>query len=202
MTALKPTTSSYAEAAALPLAGLSAVQALEDHMKVESGQKVLIHGGGGGVGSFAIQYAKHLGCYVATTVRGSQEEFVRKLGADIVINFEREEFDSVVKEYDAVLDTVSGEVYKRSFGVLRRGGVLASLVQKPPDQDLASRLGVRAVAVTAQLNTSGFNHLASLVDEGALKSQLDREFPLGQTRNAYAHFENDHPKGKVVVRIR
>jgi NADPH:quinone reductase-like Zn-dependent oxidoreductase len=202
MTARKPVGASYAEAAAMPLAGLSAVQALEDYMKVEPGQKVLIHGGAGGVGSFAVQYAKYLGCYVATTVRGPQEEFVRKLGADSVINFELKEFDAIIKDYDAVLDTVGGEVYRKSFSTLKRGGVLASMVQNPPDQELASRFGVRSVAVTTQLNTPALNHLASLVDKGALKSQIDREYPLDQTREAYAHFETDHPKGKVTLGIK
>ncbi|MGA2199615.1 MAG: NADP-dependent oxidoreductase, partial [Nitrososphaerales archaeon] len=168
----------------------------------EPGQKVLIHGGAGGVGSFAVQYAKYLGCYVATTVRGPQEEFVRKLGADSVINFELKEFDAIIKDYDAVLDTVGGEVYRKSFSTLKRGGVLASMVQNPPDQELASRFGVRSVAVTTQLNTPALNHLASLVDKGALKSQIDREYPLDQTREAYAHFETDHPKGKVTLGIK
>ncbi len=202
MSARKPVSASYAESAALPLAGVSAVQALEDHMKVAPGQKVLVQGGAGGVGSFAIQYAKHLGCHVATTARGAQEEFVRSLGADEVIDFELRGFDTIIKDYDAVLDTVGGEVYKRSFATLKRGGVLASLVQNPPDQELASKFGVRSVYVSAQLNTPALNHLASLVDKGALRSKIDREFPLDQTREAYAHFENGHPRGKVVVRIR
>ena len=112
--ARKPTRATLAEAAALPLAGVSAVQALELHVKAKPGQKVLIHGGAGGIGSFAIQYAKYLGCHVATTVRGSQKEFVRRLGADDVVDFELEKFDTILKEYDGVLDTVGGEVYKRS----------------------------------------------------------------------------------------
>jgi len=202
MTARKPVSATYAESAALPLAGLSAVQALEDHMKAAQGQKILIHGGAGGVGSFAVQYAKHLGCHVATTARGSQEEFVRRLGADEVIDFESRGFDTIIRDYDAVLDTVGGEVYKRSFGTLKRGGVLASLVQNPPDQELASKFGVRSVYVSAQLNTPALDHLASLVDKGALRSQIDREYPLDQTREAYAHLENDHLRGKVVVRVR
>jgi alcohol dehydrogenase len=198
----KPTRASLAEAAALPLAGVSAVQALELHMKAKSGQKVLIHGGAGGIGSFAIQYAKYLGCHVATTVRGSQKEFVRRLGADDVIDFELEKFDTILKEYDGVLDTVGGEVYKRSFSVLKRGGMVVSVVQNSPDQELMSKFGVTSVFVIAQVDSASLNNLAKLVDEGALKPQIDREFSLEQARDACTYFEQDHPKGKVVVRIK
>ena len=200
--AQEPTGASYTEAAALPLAGTSAVQALEEQMKVKPGQRVLIHGGAGGVGSFAIQYARYLGCRVATTVRGSQEEFVRRLGADTVVDFEHEEFDAVLRDYDAVLDNVGGEVYKRSFKTLKSGGIVASLVQRTPDQELMSKFGARSVSVSAQVNTASLNHLAELVNKGAFRAQVDREFPLEQTREAYAYFEQDHPKGKVVIRIR
>jgi NADPH:quinone reductase-like Zn-dependent oxidoreductase len=198
----KPGAASYGEAAALPLAGVSAVQALEDYMKVGPDQKVLVHGGAGGVGSFAVQYAKHLGCHVATTVRGSQAGFARKIGADEVIDFELKGFETVVRNYDAVLDTVGGEVYKRSFATLKTGGVLASLVQNPPDQELAAKFGVRTVAVSAQVNAGSLNRLASLVEGGALKSQLDSEYPLERTREAFAHFESSHLMGKVVIRIK
>jgi NADPH:quinone reductase-like Zn-dependent oxidoreductase len=202
MTALKPRGASHAEAAGLPLAGVSAVQALEDHLKVRSGQRILIHGGAGGVGSFAIQYAKYLGCYVATTVRGTQKEFVRKLGADSVVDFELEDFGAVLKEYDAVLDTVGGEVYRRSFAVLKKGGMVATMVQNPPDQEPMTKFGAGSVYVSAQLNTTAFNHLAELVDRGALKTQIGGVYPLERAREAFTFFEQDHPKGKVIVRIK
>jgi NADPH:quinone reductase-like Zn-dependent oxidoreductase len=135
-------------------------------------------------------------------VRGSQEGFVRKIGADEVIDFELKEFETVVRDYDAVLDTVGGEVYKRSFASLKAGGVLASLVQNPPDQELAAKFGVRSVAVTAQVSAGSLSRLASLVEKGALRPQLDSEYPLEQTRGAFEHLENGHPMGKVVVRIK
>ena len=200
--ALKPQRASHTETAALPLAGVSAVQALELHLKAKPGQKVLIHGGAGGIGSFAIQYAKYLGCHVATTVRGSQKEFVRQLGADDVIDFELEKFDTILKEYDGVLDTVGGEVYKRSFSVLKRGGMVVSMVQNSPDQELMSKFGVVSDFFIAQVDFVSLQSLAELVDKGALKSQIDREFPLEQAREACAYVEQDHPKGKVVVRIK
>jgi alcohol dehydrogenase len=200
--ALKPQRASLTEAAALPLAGVTAVQALELHLKARQGQKVLIHGGAGGVGSLAIQYAKYLGCHVATTVRGSQKEFVRGLGADDVIDFELEKFDAILREYDGVLDTVGGEVYKRSFGVLKRGGMVVSLVQNSPDQELMSKFGAASDFFIAQVDSASLRNLTELVDKGALKPQIDREFPLEQAREACVYVEQEHPKGKVVVRIK
>lgn len=199
---LKPQRASHVEAAALPLAGVSALQALELHMKAKPGQKVLIHGGAGGIGSFAIQYAKHLGCHVATTVRGSQKEFVRRLGADDVIDFELEKFDTALKGYDGVLDTIGGEVYKRSFSVLKRGGIVVSMVQNVPDQELMSKYGVVSDFFITQIDSASLHELGELVDKGALKSQIGREFPLEQAREACAYAEQDHPKGKVVLRIK
>jgi alcohol dehydrogenase len=202
MVARKPSKGSHAEAAALPLAGVSAVQALENDILAKPGQKILIHGGAGGVGSFSIQYAKHIGCRVATTVRGVQEGFVRGLGADDVINFELQDFATILRDYDAVLDTVGGEVYTKSFNAVRKGGIVASMVQNPPNQDLMSRFGVRSVAVSAQVNTASLNRLAQLVDKGALKAEVGREYPLEETREAYTYFEQDHPNGKIVVGTR
>ena len=202
MTARKPTKASFAGAAALPLTGVSAVQALEQEIKPSSGQKVLIQGGAGGVGSIAIQYAKHLGCYVSTTVRASQKEFVRKLGADTIIDFEAEQFERALKDYDAVLDTVGGEVYKRSFQILKKGGIVVSTKQNLPDQELMSKFNARSVYVTAQVNRASLTHLSELVDRDVIRSQIDTEFPLEKTREAYAYFENDHPKGKVVIRVK
>ena len=202
MVSRKPTKANYSEAAALPLAGVSAVQALEDHLKVNSGERVLVHGGAGGIGSFAVQYTKHLGCHVATTVRGSQAEFARSLGADEIVNFELERFDEKLKDFDAVLDTVGGEVYRRSFSVLKKGGIVASMIQNPLDQELASKFGARTVYVTTQVNSASLGRLAELVDRGALKSLISREYPMEQARQAYAYFEQDHPKGKVVVKTK
>lgn len=202
MTGRKPTRASFSEAAALPLAGVSAVQALEHEIKPRPGQKVLIHGGAGGIGSFAIQYAKHLGCYVATTVRASQKEFAGKLGADRIIDFEAEQFESVLKDYDAVLDTVGGEVYKRSFHILKKDGIVVSMLQNPPDQELMSKFGARSVALITQVNRASLSRLSELVDTDVIRAQIDREFPLEKTREAYTYFENDHLKGKVVIRVK
>jgi NADPH:quinone reductase-like Zn-dependent oxidoreductase len=202
MTALKPIKASFSEAAALPLAGVSAVQALENEIKPRPGQKVLIHGGAGGVGSIAIQCAKRLGCYVATTVRASQKEFAGKLGADRIIDFEAEQFERALKNYHAVLDTVGGEVYKRSFQVLKKDGIVVSMVMNSPDKELISKFNARSVYLTTNVNRASLSHLSELVDRDVVRPQIDSEFPLEKTREAYTYFENDHPKGKVVIRVK
>jgi len=116
--------------------------------------------------------------------------------------FELERFDEKLKGYDAVLDSVSGEVYGKSFSVLKKGGVVASMIQNPLDQELASKSGTRTVYVTTHVDSAPLRRMVELVDGGVLKPQLSREYPIEQTREAYAYFEQDHPKGKVVVRIR
>jgi len=202
MTANKPSMASFSEAAALPLAGVSAIQAIQNEIKPVPSQKVLIHGGAGGIGSFAIQYAKHLGCYVATTVRASQKDFARNLGADKIVDFEAEQFEKVLKDYDAVLDTVGGDVYKRSFQILKKGGIVVSMVQNPPDQESMSKFGARSVYASTQVNRASLSRISELVDKDAIRVYVGREFPLEKTREAYAYFENDHPKGKVVIRVK
>ena len=143
-----------------------------------------------------------MGCYVATTVRASQKEFAGKLGADRIIDFEAEQFESVLKDYDAVLDTVGGEVYKRSFHILKKDGIVVSMLQNPPDQELMSKFGARSVALITQVNRASLSRLSELVDTDVIRAQIDREFPLEKTREAYTYFENDHLKGKVVIRVK
>jgi alcohol dehydrogenase len=202
MATAKPAKTSFSEAAAVPLAGVSAVQAIRNEMRAEAGQKILIHGGAGGIGSFAIPYAKHLGCYVATTVRGSQKEFAKKLGADTIIDFETEQFDKILKDYDAVLDNVGGDVYKRSFQILKKGGIAVSMVQNPPNQELMSKFDVRSVGMFTQVSRELLSILSELIDKGVVTIHIDKEFPLEKTREAYTYFENGHPMGKVVIRVK
>ena len=138
----KPKTLSHEEAAGLPLAGVSAWQALVETIGLSKGQKILIHGGAGGIGSIAIQLAKHLGAYVATTVSTNDKEFVKEeLGADEVIDYKTQNFEDVLShDYDAVFDTVGGETYTRSFKVLKRGGMIVSMLEQP-NQELMDRFG-------------------------------------------------------------
>ncbi|MBW3568566.1 NADP-dependent oxidoreductase [Candidatus Parcubacteria bacterium] len=196
--AKKPKSVSFEEAAALVLVGVSAVQALDGHIGLANGQKILIQGGAGGIGSIAVQYAKFLGAYVAATAREADVEFVRRLGADEVINYEKEDFTEKLKGYDAVFDTVGGEVYKNSFKVLGEGGIIVSMTEQP-DDELMSKYRVRAVGQQSQTNTATLKHLAKLADSGIIKAQIDKQFPLDKTAEGFKYAEEKHPKGKVII---
>ncbi|MBI2019879.1 NADP-dependent oxidoreductase [Candidatus Daviesbacteria bacterium] len=199
--AIKPKNASHIEAASLPLVGASAIQALEEHINLQKGQKILIHGGAGGIGSIAIQLAKSKGAYVATTVRGDDIEFVKKLGADEVVDYKKEKFEEKLSGYDGVYDTVGGDTTDRSFKVLKKGGVLVSMLGEP-NQDLAKEYGVKVVGQSTQTNSKNLSRLAQLVDSGVIKPQVDKVFPLDQTRQAFEYMETGHPKGKVVISIK
>src|SRR4051812_35052834 len=161
----KPKELSDVAAAALPVAALVPWQALFDTANLAAGQKVLIHGAAGGVGSFAVQFAKWKGAYVIGTASGSHVEQVRQLGADEVIDYRKTKFEEVAREVDVVLDTIGGETQERSWKVLKRGGVLASLVQPPPAEKAAAR-GVRAFFVRQKANGEQLATIADLVVTG------------------------------------
>jgi NADPH:quinone reductase-like Zn-dependent oxidoreductase len=200
-TAKKPTSVDFSEAASLVLVGVSSIQALEDSMKLSSGQKILIHGGAGGIGSIAIQLAKHLGAYVTTTVSTGDEELVKSLGADEVIDYKTEKFEEKISDYDAVFDTIGGDTLERSFGVLKKGGVLVSMTGQV-DQAKASEHEITGVGQFTDTNTIRLKRLAELVDSGVIRPQIDKSFTLDETAAAYTHLETSHPKGKVVVTVR
>lgn len=199
--ALKPLHIGFDQAAALPVAGLTAVEALADQAKLQKGQKVLIHGGAGGVGHIAIQYAKHIGAYVATTVSEKNIEFVRTLGADETINYKTQAFEDILKDFDAVLDTVGERVTGKSYKVLKRDGVLVLLVSQV-NEELAATYGIKTIRQQSKTDTSHLKRLSALVDQGIIKVYIDREFPLEQTREAFIHLQSGHPKGKVVIKVR
>ena len=189
----------FTEAAALPLAGVSALQALET-LKVGEGTKLLVHGGSGGVGVFAIQVARNLGARVATTVRGRSAAFVKGLGAEQAIDFETEAFDKLLKDYDAVLDNVGGEVLQRSFAVVRRGGAIISMIGEP-DAALARKRGVTAAIQMTQVTTARLERLISLVARGKVKVPVHAVLPLDKVREAFAQREGGGIRGKLVVQI-
>jgi alcohol dehydrogenase len=200
-TARKPQNVNFVEAAALPLAGVGALQALEEHIRLAHGQKILIHGGAGGIGTIAIQLAKSLGGYVATTVRADDRDYTKELGADQVIDYQNEAFEEMLKEFDAVLDTVGGETANKSFQVLKKGGILVSMLGQP-NSELAKTFGITAIGQNTNTNTQHLNHLAELIDGGKIKVQLAKVFPLEQAREAFKYLEEGHPRGKVVVKIK
>lgn len=201
----------FTQAAALPLTGLSALQVIEDHMKLQSGstlakasadkQKILIHGGAGGIGTMAIQIAKHLGAYVATTVSTKSLEYVKQLGADEVIDYKTQKFEVMLSDFDAVFDTVGGETYDNSFKVLKKGGILVSMVQ-PPKEDLAAQYGVKAILQATKVSTESLERLGEFVKSGVVKPHVDSTFPLDQIQEAFRAQETGSPQGKVIVQIR
>lgn len=200
-TALKPTTASWEEAGALPLVGVSSLQALEDYMHLQSGQKILIHGGAGGIGHIAIQLAKSLGAYVATTAKTEDIPFVKSLGADEVIDYKTQKFEEILTDYDGVFDTVGGDTTDTSFQVLKKGGVLVSMLGQPKPE-LAEKYGVTAIGEMTATDTHHLQHLAKLVDANKIKVHIDKTFPLAQVQEAFTYQEKSHPNGKVVLEIR
>jgi NADPH:quinone reductase-like Zn-dependent oxidoreductase len=189
------------QAAALPLAGSSAVQAIEDTIKLQKGQKILIHGGAGGIGSIAIQVAKSIGAHVATTVSERHIAFVKELGADIVIDHSKQAFDEILKDFDAVLDLVGGDALAKSFSVLKKGGVLVTLAGRP-DEALAEKSGVRAIGQMTVTDTKHLDRVASLVDKDAIRVIVDKVFTIDWAREAFTHAEQNHPRGKVLLTMK
>jgi alcohol dehydrogenase len=197
----KPKTLNYEEAAALPLVGVSAWQALVENIGLSKGQKILIHGGAGGIGSISIQLAKHLGAYVATTVSTNDKQFVEDLGADQVIDYKIENFEDIIRDYDAVFDTVAGDTYKRSFKVLKKGsGIIVSMLEQP-NSELMNQYGVKAVFLFSQVNRQRLTKLAEWVDQNNIKVNVDKTFSLDEAAKALDYQKDVHPRGKVVLTV-
>jgi NADPH:quinone reductase-like Zn-dependent oxidoreductase len=197
----KPKTLNYLEAAALPLVGVSAWQALVEHIELSKDKKVLVQGGAGGIGSIAIQLAKHLGAIVATTVSTDDKQFVQELGADQVIDYKTENFEDIVHDYDAVFDTVSGDTYKRSFKVLKKGsGMIVSTLEQP-NSELMNQYGIKAVFLFSQVNKQRLTKLAEWVDQNNIRVNIDKTFSLDEAAKALDYQKEGHPRGKLVLTI-
>jgi alcohol dehydrogenase len=199
--AAKPRSLDFVTSSALPLASASAYQALVEHANLQSGQKILVHGGAGGIGSFAIQIAKTLGAYVATTVSAENTEFVKSLGADEVINYKKQDFSTAVSNYDAVFDTVGGETYSKSYQVLKAGGIIVSMNEKP-DEELIKKYNVKVIGQGTKTTTDKLSKIAQFVDEGKLKVEVDKVFPLDDAAEALAYIQNSKHRGKVVIKVK
>ncbi|MFJ2090216.1 NADP-dependent oxidoreductase [Streptomyces sp. NPDC087901] len=221
--AVKPANLTMTEAASLPLVALTAWQALVERAQVRPGQKVLIHAGAGGLGTIAVQLAEQLGAHVAATASTAKVELVKELGADVVVDYKRQDFETVLKDYDVVLDTLGGETLEKSLRVLKPGGRVVS-VAGPPDAAFARELGLNAVLrlvmsalsfrtrrrakhrrVTYSflfMKASGdqLRELTPLIEAGKIRPVVDRVFPFDQTREALEYVERGRAKaGKVVV---
>lgn len=223
--ALKPKTLTMEEAASLPLVALTAWQVLVEQAKLKSGQKVFIQAGSGGVGTIAIQLAKHLGATVATTASTANVDWVKALGADVVVDYKKDDFAKVLGGYDVVFDTLGGDTLKKSVDVLKPGGQLIGIAG-PPDprfaekRDLAWPLklvvrllsrGIRKAAERRRasyafvfMRASGdqLREIASLVDAGVIRPVVDRAFPFDETQQALDYVETGRSKGKVVVKMK
>ncbi len=199
--AAKPESIDFPTAAALPLASVSAYQALVDHMNIQKGQKILIHGGAGGIGSLAIQLAKHLGAYVATTASTKDTDFVKSLGANEAIDYKTQDFSEILKDYDAVFDTVGGETNKKSYDILKSGSALVSMVEQP-DDDLVQKHQITYTAQQTRVTPERLNAITKLIDDGVLKPVIDKIFPLDEAAEALEYQKTQAPKGKVVIQVK
>src|SRR5206468_12316578 len=196
----KPKKLSFPQAAGLPLVGVAAWRVLTEDIRLSKDQKILIHGGAGGIGSIAIQLAKSLGAYVATTISASDKEFVQELGADTVIDYKTQTFEDLLRNYDAVFDTVDGDTYRRSFKVLKKGGVIVSMLEQPISE-LMNQYGVKAIFQFTQPDKEHLTKVAQWVDQNNIKVNVEREFSLDEAGDALDYQKNEHPRGKVVLAI-
>ena len=196
----KPQDLDFTEAAAVPLAAMTAWQGLFDHGALQAGQQVLIHGGAGGVGHFAIQLAKAKGAMVATTVAREDIEFVRELGADRPIDYRAERFEELLENVDLVLDLVDGETQERSWSVLKPGGRLISTLRQPSEERARER-GVTAEHYMAQPDAAELQQISALIDAGTVKPRVQEVFPFSDVRAAQARLESAHVQGKIVLEL-
>ncbi|GBF39329.1 NADPH:quinone reductase and related Zn-dependent oxidoreductase [Leptospira johnsonii] len=223
--ALKPTNLTMEEAASIPLVGLTAWQALVEKANLQKGQKVFIQAGSGGVGTFAIQLAKHLGATVATTTSATNFDLVKSLGADIIIDYKKDDFETTLKDYDLVLNSQDAKTLEKSLRILKPGGKLIS-ISGPPDPDFAVEIGsswfikflltllsfgVRKKAKQLKVNFSflfmraegkQLGEITSLINAGIIRPVIDKVFPFEKINEAMAHVESGRAKGKVVVKVK
>jgi NADPH:quinone reductase-like Zn-dependent oxidoreductase len=196
----KSKTLNHLEAAALPLVGVSAWQALVENIRLSYDQKILIHGGAGGIGSIAIQLAKQLGGHVATTVSTNDKQFVQELGADDVIDYRTENFEDMLHDYDAVFDAVGGDTYKKSFKILKSSGIIVSMLEQP-NSELMNRYGTKALFQLTQVNIKRLTDLAQWVDQNNIQVNVDKTFSLDEAGKALDYQKDVHPSGKIVVTV-
>ena len=196
----KPKSLTFAEAAAVPMGALTAWQALVDVAKLQPGETVLIHGGSGGVGSFAIQIAKaHRARVIATASTGNQD-LLKQLGADVAIDYTKTQFEDVAKDVDAVLDPVGKETLARSYGVVKKGGIVMSLVARPDSAELEKR-GIRGADISVHPDAEDLAEIAQLIDAGKIKPIVTQILPLSDAIAAQQQAATHHTRGKVVLRI-
>ena len=199
--AIKPTNLSHIEAASVPLAGLTAWQALVTKGNIKRGDKVLIHAGSGGVGTLAIQIAKYFGAIVATTTSSKNTEFVKGLGADLIIDYTTQSFEDELSDYDLVIDMIGGDTLANSFKVLKKGGTLIS-IKGQDTEGLAKKYDVAFEWFFMAPDGAMLTELATLISEGAIKTVIDGVYPMEQASEAFDHLAEGRTKGKIVITIK
>jgi NADPH:quinone reductase-like Zn-dependent oxidoreductase len=199
----KPPNIDHTTAAALPLASLTAWQALVDTANIQPGQRVLVHAAAGGVGHLAVQIAKARGAWVIGTASAGKHDLLRRLGADELIDYTTEDFGSVLRDVDVVLDAIGGDYTPRSLRTLRRGGILISLLPMDPDfpADLAEELDVRATRLLVEPDHAGMKAIADLVARGQLRPLIDTNLPLREAARAHERGETNSATGKIVLSV-
>jgi NADPH:quinone reductase-like Zn-dependent oxidoreductase len=205
MIGVEPASIGHVEAASIPVIAVTAKQALFDHARLTAGQTVLIHGAAGNVGAYAVQFAHKAGLKVIATASGSDIETVKRLGADVAVDFRSQRFEDFAHEVDAVIDLAGGETQTRSFAVLKRGGKLVSAVSQP-DQELAKTQGVEAFFFLVNVTTKELSEITAMVDAGQLETNVGDVLPLDAAIAAIAAHEmlegkRPHSKGKIVLKV-
>ena len=191
----------FNDAASLPLVGVSALQVLKQHINLKSRQKIFIHGGAGGIGSIAIQIAKHIGAYVASTATGEGIEYVKSLGSDEVIDYKTTDFSNSLKDFDAVFDTVGGNDFNKSLNILKKNGIAVSMIAQA-DKAKAAELGVTAITQSTKVSTEVLDELRHLVETKVVATQVKKTYPLKQIKEAFKVRESGTVRGKIVIEIK
>jgi NADPH:quinone reductase-like Zn-dependent oxidoreductase len=198
--ALKPKSLTYVEAAAVPIAGMTAWQALVDTAKLSAGQTVLIHGGSGGVGTFAIQIAKARGAKVIATASTRNQDLLKELGADVAIDYTKQKFEDIARDVDVVLDPVGGDTLARSYGIVKKDGVIVTIVSKCDEMELKKHK-IRGVSLWSHPDASELGAITKLIDDGKIKPVVTQVLPLAEAAKADGQAETHHTRGKIVLKI-
>jgi len=196
----KPKSLTFEEAAATPIVALTAWQALVDTAKLSAGQTILIHGGSGGVGSFAIQIAKAKGAKVYATASTANQDFLKQLGADVAIDYTKQKFEDVAKDVDVVLDSVGKDTLQRSYGVVKKGGFLVTIVARPDSAELEKH-GIHGSSLSVAPNSQELTEITKLIEEKKIKVIVSQTFPLSDAAKAQEQAATGHTLGKIVLKV-
>jgi NADPH:quinone reductase-like Zn-dependent oxidoreductase len=196
----KPKTLTYESAAAVPVVALTAWQALIDTAKLSAGETVLIHGGSGGVGSFAIQIAKARGAKVIATASTANQDFLKQLGAGVAIDYTKQKFEDVAKGVDVVLDSVGKDTLARSYGIVKKGGFVVTLVSRIDEAELTKH-GIRGASLSVKPDSNELAEIGKLIDEGKIKVVVSQTFPLSEAMKAQEQVATGHTRGKIVLKV-